>query len=85
MQKEDTKPQEIEEELRKAYTFVTQNFIREPFEELGVIRDKLWEAYQNDRIGNDPVFAKFIYDELMPTFCPNIEKEYGIKAIVRSF
>jgi hypothetical protein len=45
MEKEDANAQEIEEELRKAYTFVTQNFIREPYEELGVIRDKLWEAY----------------------------------------
>ena len=34
-------------------------------------------------MGNDPVFAKFIYEELMPTFCPNIEKEYGLKAEVR--
>lgn len=62
---------------------MTLNFIREPILELGVIRDKLWEAYQTDRIGSDPAFAKFIYDELMPTFCPAIEKEYGIKAEVR--
>ena len=83
MQKEDTKPQEIEEELRKAYTHVCQNFVREPFQELGIIRDKLWEAYQNDRMGSDPVFAKFMYEELMPAFCPKIETEYGLKAEVR--
>lgn len=48
-----------------------------------MIRDKLWEAYKTDRIGSDPAFAKFIYDELAPAFCPAVEKEYGIKKEVR--
>ena len=77
MEVEDTNPQEIEEELRKAYSRVNINFNREPLYELKVIRDKLWDAYKNDRIGNDPVFAKFMYDELVPKLCPRIEREYG--------
>ena len=77
MEKEDTKPEEIEDELRKAFSHVSSNFSREPIEELKVIRDKLWDAYKNDRISNDPVFAKFMYDEFVPYICYKIEKEYG--------
>ena len=77
MEKEDANAQEIEEELRKAHSRVRLNFNRQPLNELKVIKDKLWEAYKIDRIGNDPVFAKFVYDDLVPYLCPRIEKEYG--------
>ena len=55
---------------------------QEPTEQLTVIRDYLRQAAETDSVGSDPVFAKFLYEELAPGLTKKLARERSVDDVV---
>ena len=68
---------DVEQDLRNATTIAIKalEFWKEPTKAFMIIKKYLAEAVENDRVANDPIFAKFLYEVLAPGLARKLAKE----------
>ena len=74
---EKQEKEDVEQDLRNATTAAVKalEFWKEPTKALVVIVKYLREAAKTDRVATDPVFAKFLYEDLAPGVTRKLAKE----------
>ena len=73
------KKADVEPELRAALKEAMKQlrFQQEPKREFQLISKYLQKAYQTDQAASDPVFAKFLYEEIAPGLMKRLSQEYS--------
>ena len=67
----------MEPDLRNATTLAIKalEFWKEPTKAFMIIKKYLEEAVANERVKNDAIFAKFLYEELAPGLTRKLSRE----------
>ena len=78
---------DVEPELRAALKEAMKQlrFQQEPKKEFQLISQYLREAYRTEQVESDPIFAKFLYEEIGPGLMKRLSQEYSYDNEVSSF